>query len=81
MLLTDDMKNAANDNHGLLTRHPKLAGRRVSGEKLEIDDVTKNPEGGTESADQKRAREKRSYVDQRLRDLAAFERRQIGRKN
>ena len=74
------MKNAANDNFELSFIMLSAATRNVT-RYLKLDEQ-KNEDAGSDTnsscGDEKRAREQRRYIETRLRELAAFERRVNG---
>lgn len=75
------MRNDAhdNDNFGLLVRHPRLAGRKVL-EFTKEQHEQSDRDAARSGADKENAERHREYVNQRLRELRAWERRISGNK-
>ena len=75
------MKDADNENFPLsfvtLSAATKNVTRYLRLDEKQDKESGTNPD--TSSGNEERAREKQRYIDQRLRDLAAFERRSRGK--
>ena len=71
------MRNADNENEPFPFQSlAKITARLLTASKNE----NREDDGAAQGSDQERASEQREYVAQRLRDLAAFERRARGDK-
>lgn len=71
---------AANDDEPTWTTLAAATGSALAKELL-FENEPKDPDRSSERADEERERSQREYVESRLRELRAFERRAGGKKN
>jgi hypothetical protein len=70
----------ANDNFGLLKRHPRIAVRWMS-KPTKYEQEQSNRDAARDRANKEGPESEREYIEHRLRELAAWERKISGQKN
>lgn len=82
MLLTDDMKQADNDNEllGFITLAAATANAVRYLERAEEQEKKRDRDTDRGKTQEQRDEDERAYIEQRLKDIEAFEDRARGRK-